>query len=469
MKYSLVYLLFLSLLPLQILAQDNLSFEQEEFLYACSNGNLDVFEKSLQDKVEINTIDDNGNNGLHLAIFYKHLEIGETLVQKHISLEQRNSLELSPLDLCLIQADDIIAQQSSVKYDKIITLIFEYLYELPSQDYLNSLLINPKSQQHCEVLRLKEIEKRAFYEDLISKKKTKQIQKLIKEKTFSKNTYFLDFAIAEGLSPKTVNLMINYVFEDKGNEYILNPYAAPPTYLKYLVNSSNSLIELEEGLVNAINLYYAYGNSIDNQWKALELINSYSNRIIELAKPTPSSKINLVTNENADLFSPYLEKINIRLSTKLDKKKILTNAEKINITPYIETFKPIHHDEKNWDELIQTAVIQGNLTLLDSCIQNGAPIMLNNGEQETSLLHIAAQYGKSNVLKYFIDRKISPDILDSNMNTPLLLGIQNMHLPTVEYLIQEGADIEHKNSEGESPLSTLEKLEADEYILRIVK
>lgn len=65
---------------------------------------------------------------------------------------------------------------------------------------------------------------------------------------------------------------------------------------------------------------------------------------------------------------------------------------------------------------------------------------------EDSLLHLAARYGRENMVTWLLEtKKISIDAINYQSDTPLMVAITNGHIGVIEALLQQGASLDIQN------------------------
>lgn len=101
--------------------------------------------------------------------------------------------------------------------------------------------------------------------------------------------------------------------------------------------------------------------------------------------------------------------------------------------------------KKDWDNLLFSYAKTGGLYLLKDTHEHGADIHCKN-EAEQSLLHVAAEYGQVECVRYLCSSGLDINGLDHGKWTPLHLAAMNGQLECVKALIQYGADDELMNN-----------------------
>jgi ankyrin repeat protein len=107
--------------------------------------------------------------------------------------------------------------------------------------------------------------------------------------------------------------------------------------------------------------------------------------------------------------------------------------------------------ENGFNALHYTA-FRGNVKILEKLIENGADINIKNNNG-LSVMHMAAQGDKPNVLVYFKEKHgLSIDCLDSVNSTPLHWCSYMGSEFSMDYLVKWGANLNSKDSDGFTPL-----------------
>ena len=103
--------------------------------------------------------------------------------------------------------------------------------------------------------------------------------------------------------------------------------------------------------------------------------------------------------------------------------------------------------------LLHHPVRWGDETAVLDFINMGANVEALNEERKTAL-HIAAEYGHTNILRLLLDHGaiVDPQEAGQSYQTPLLIAIANGHHDSVQLLIQRGADVDRHSTFHGSPL-----------------
>lgn len=133
-----------------------------------------------------------------------------------------------------------------------------------------------------------------------------------------------------------------------------------------------------------------------------------------------------------------------------------------------EAINSIKNGETNGrlESLLHIAAKEGYLEFAKFLLEKGADIYALETNDKTPL-HLAAQKGRLNLVKYFVnDREVHLDLKDKYGKIPLHLAAENGHLDVVEYFVEDkGVKLDVKDRYGMVPLH----LAAQEERLDVVK
>ena len=98
-------------------------------------------------------------------------------------------------------------------------------------------------------------------------------------------------------------------------------------------------------------------------------------------------------------------------------------------------------------------IILYNTLILDNNNFGKDFIIVRNYRDENfnSNLHIAVKNNSIKLVKYFLNKKISPNILNNDGQTPLHFALKEGNKDIIDLLIKNGADINIKDKEGKKP------------------
>ncbi|KAJ9107357.1 hypothetical protein QFC21_000807 [Naganishia friedmannii] len=92
--------------------------------------------------------------------------------------------------------------------------------------------------------------------------------------------------------------------------------------------------------------------------------------------------------------------------------------------------------------------------------------MVNANVSNGKNIWIAASDGDMERVKELIEvHGMSPNVEDENTYTPMHAAASYAHLDLLEYLISKGGDINHPDSDGETPLFTVESVEVAKWMI----
>jgi ankyrin repeat protein len=146
------------------------------------------------------------------------------------------------------------------------------------------------------------------------------------------------------------------------------------------------------------------------------------------------------TQGRIKLFQKELDYNNNILNNS--SKKYYLNNEKVRTIFKKKTLleKEIERNKKEYEETIQE--LEKNSTDINFQVKKGYTCLI-----------LAVCNNNMEVVKYLCENGADLEITDYEFkNTALFFGIGNNHTEVVEYLIEKGANINHRNSNGDSPL-----------------
>ncbi len=132
---------------------------------------------------------------------------------------------------------------------------------------------------------------------------------------------------------------------------------------------------------------------------------------------------------------------------------LFIDIEKGNNDKVIEVLKEKGVDA--FDNYKRTVLINsafyGNISLLKWCIQNGADVNFQD-RGGWSALQFSAQEGRFDVADILIQNKANTNLKDENGNSPIMTALTNWkggkNLDIIKLLAKNGADIHQKNNYG---------------------
>ena len=101
---------------------------------------------------------------------------------------------------------------------------------------------------------------------------------------------------------------------------------------------------------------------------------------------------------------------------------------------------------------VKEPLIHDNLNNIKSIISKDRTKIDEKNEHGNTFLHLAADNGNIEVLKYLVSQGANVNVKDNYGRTPLQVAVNKNNLEMVEYLISHGADVNVKDSFSKSPL-----------------
>lgn len=161
----------------------------------------------------------------------------------------------------------------------------------------------------------------------------------------------------------------------------------------------------------------------------------------------------------------FIEQLIEKYTTEEQRKAFIREVCKILLDPsypgkiVAEKFSQILNKEPVTEEYSNTslhlAAEQGNLDTVKYFVEKGGDISAQD-EMGYTPLHLAAKQGNLDIVKYLVEKgaDVDVDVYQGGWgySTALHLAAQNGHLDTVKYLIEKGANPKATDSEGKTPL-----------------
>ncbi|XP_076285931.1 transient receptor potential cation channel subfamily A member 1-like [Lasioglossum baleicum] len=121
----------------------------------------------------------------------------------------------------------------------------------------------------------------------------------------------------------------------------------------------------------------------------------------------------------------------------------IVNAIQNRDTKMIELLLTNGADIKEDPEVVCTAVMCGNLELVEDLLKNGTDVNMLNGNiyYRNSLLHRAVNEKQVQMAKLLINYGANVNVKDTREETPIVNAIQNRDTKMIELLLTNGADI----------------------------
>ena len=104
-------------------------------------------------------------------------------------------------------------------------------------------------------------------------------------------------------------------------------------------------------------------------------------------------------------------------------------------------------------QLMKLRVSEGNVEAVKELIPKIDTINLQD-EQGWTILHLSVAKGKEEMVKIFLEANADPNICTNGKTSPLMTAFNKGHFKIFERLIQKGANVNHRDQENRSVLSS---------------
>jgi len=115
------------------------------------------------------------------------------------------------------------------------------------------------------------------------------------------------------------------------------------------------------------------------------------------------------------------------------------------------------------EELVWS-VKNGDLSRVKSIVESEGINVNQEVLNGRGLLHVAADYGQTEVLEYLLSKGANVNALDKHGITPLLAAVFENHLESAKLLLSKGADKTMKSPGGDSYYDCAETAEMKELL-----
>ncbi|CAG9762698.1 unnamed protein product [Ceutorhynchus assimilis] len=116
-----------------------------------------------------------------------------------------------------------------------------------------------------------------------------------------------------------------------------------------------------------------------------------------------------------------------------------------------------------WYEFLHRAIKSGKIQYLKLLLQRNFDL-----NEDKTLLHQSVKNGHLDIVKLLLQKGANVDHLDSDENSPLHIAVIHNHLQIVKYLVSQNAEINLKNMEKKTPLDLSKKYPlVNQYLLRV--
>ena len=244
------------------------------------------------------------------------------------------------------------------------------------------------------------------------------------------------------------NILRNKISKEKKDQPN-NRYINRNIYNKYNINSPTQNIKHKKVSIKTNSSYetknrnYFYYNQIPNfnianiikSSKGKEFNIKITPRIKQRCWSTLSGGPRSKSNLEIKLFDKNEENKNEEIAFKEKRNKNIFNI----------------NNSKSKNNI--NNIILYNTLILDNNNLGNDFIKVRNYRDENfnSNLHIAVKNNSIKLVKYFLNKKISPNILNNDGQTPLHFALKEGNKDIIDLLLKNGADINIKDKEGKKP------------------
>ncbi|KAK3103771.1 hypothetical protein FSP39_021748 [Pinctada imbricata] len=106
---------------------------------------------------------------------------------------------------------------------------------------------------------------------------------------------------------------------------------------------------------------------------------------------------------------------------------------------------------------LKWGIQNGDLDTVKNLVQKDEKIVNNETEGGRFPLHIAADYGQTEVIEFLINKGAEVNKADKHGITPLLAAVWENHTSSVKLLLEKGADKNVQSPDGTAVIDCAEK------------
>ncbi|XP_036106472.1 ankyrin-1 isoform X11 [Molossus molossus] len=360
------------------------------FLRAARSGNLDKALDYLRNGVDINTCNQNGLNGLHLASKEGHVKMVVELLHKEIILETTTKKGNTALHIAALAGQDEVVRE-----------LVHYGANVNAQSQKGFTPLYMAAQEnHLEVV------------------------KFLLENGANQNV-----ATEDGFTPLAVALQ-------QGHENVV----------AHLINYGT------KGRVRLPALHIAARND-DTRTAAVLLQNDPNPDVLSKTGFTPLHIAAHYENLNvAQLLLNRGASVNFTPQNGITPLHIASRRGNV-IMVRLLLDRGAQIETRTKDELtpLHCAARNGHVRISEILLDHGAPIQAKTKKGFTPL-HVAAKYGKVRVAEVLLERGAHPNAAGKNGLTPLHVAVHHNHLDIVKLLLPRGGSPHSPAWNGYTPL-----------------
>ncbi|WP_265027666.1 ankyrin repeat domain-containing protein [Wolbachia endosymbiont (group B) of Chorthippus parallelus] len=401
---------------------------------AAAYGHKDVVELLLEkEKASINHKGKSNWTSLHYAAKGGHLPVVQLLIEKEADANLKNSDGKTPLQLARDEGHQSIAQlllnKGLFNAVKVIGAVKEGDHDKVEEYLSNGISINHSDQNGWSLLHHaanREVDDLEFIRFLVEEKGAN-----VNAKAHSGDK---PLHIASGMAYKDI---VEFFLNEKGMN--VNDRGKDNwTPLHHAVNKGSS--DLVKFLIKKeADIYAENSNSVTPLDLAQQLSQGESNRQEVKAMLQGKALIDAIRKNDVSKVRKYIQNLN-------------------------------YSYEKNGWQPLHYAASLGYKTLATELINKDPNVVNAKDSDGNTPLHLAATYGKGDVVELFLSKQANIDEVGKNNWTPLHYAVYENRLPVVKFLIEKGANIGATGLSGETPLQlAVEKGDSHREVAKLLR
>lgn len=438
------------------------SEKNKALLTAASCGFPHLFDECRKIGGDVFTVDDVGNNALHLASTASSVYLVEHLITLGLNPNSRNSENYTPLHLCAKSGSPEVARALLFNGADPMISVKEGTNELPAN-------IAGENKNFAVVRVLKGYDAHYSFESAVFYGDIEMVDAYLKdhpEWIIAPSNRFLLPGVVIAITSNQKDMLLHLL--NKGATLdCATPEGDRPITIA-LRNRNKDMIRLLVDLgVNINSIGCAFKNTTALEYAIENLDLEIVKFLIDLG-----AEINLA-NVQKDMRVP------LHLAVEVGKKDIveylIDRGANINSRD-VKGMAPLHYAIKKGDvQIVNLLLDKGadieivdknrKTPLLFSIVENKPDIsicLIDRGantqvkdKNGNGVLHLCAEKGLLELAKYILEKKNGEiDINDGNKKkeTPLHIAVRNNKVEFVKFLIERGAEVEAKDVNGATPL-----------------
>ena len=127
-------------------------------------------------------------------------------------------------------------------------------------------------------------------------------------------------------------------------------------------------------------------------------------------------------------------------------------CQRIDWERHKEVCKMCSHARYATKNLLIPAIFSANFELVRKLVEEGMDVNMSHSATSTAAIHFAAAIGHFPIVQYLLQHGADMDHVDNEGISPLWNAAKNGHLAVLQHLLELGADKDNANNNGTSPL-----------------